>query len=112
MKLFAVITDNEDHAPGITIFQDQAKAKANYDETEFGDFGPNQKYLVSIEEGVDFGWSISSGGDDPFYGADVIEKEESADEESKNENLNMKMFKHVKLFEGFLAEHIKKSKQA
>jgi hypothetical protein len=101
MKLFAVITDNEDRAPGITIFQDQAKAKTNYDETEL-DHYTKCKYLTSIEEGVDFGWSISSGGDDPFYGADVIEKEESAEEESKNESV--KTLKYVKLFEDFNEE--------
>lgn len=109
MKLFAVITNNEDNAPGISVFQNQEKAKAAYDKIiiDKDDIASEgAKYLVSINEGEEFGWSTStptSNDNNPFFGADVIEYVDS-----EEENESIKQMKHVKLYENFITDLFKK----
>jgi len=91
MEMYAIVVNNEDNAPGITILHDYEKAKSHYDETKVGEYNKS-KCLLKIEEGTEFGYSIASGGDE-FYGAKVL-AENTYDEENES-------IKGIKTFEQF-----------
>lgn len=103
MEMYIVVTNNQDNAPGFTILHDYEKAKSLYSETEIDEYN-NYKNLLKVKEGVEFGYSIASGGDG-FYGAEVLEGEIYG-ENSENESV-----KGIKTFEQFNNQNTFESKK-